>query len=126
MKLEIKTLPKEFDYLAPDSSEIRLLTSEKRGGLCHCTLPVGKTSCAVKHKTVDEIWYFLSGTGEVWRKYEGKEETDEIQPGTSINIPAGTCFQFRNIGAEPLKFICITMPPWPGLEEAEQVQGKWS
>lgn len=126
MTLEIKILPEEYDHLAPDSSEIRSLTSGKLGGLCHCTLSIGKTSLAVKHKTVDEIWYFLSGIGEVWRKYEGKEETAEIEPGTSINIPAGACFQFRNIGAEPLKFICITMPPWPGPEEAELAQGKWN
>jgi len=126
MTLEIKILPKEYDDIAPDSSEIRLLMSGKLGSLCHCTLPTGKTSLAVKHKTVEEIWYFLSGVGEVWRKYEGKEETDEIEPGTSINIPVGTSFQFRNIGSEPLKFICVTMPPWPGTKEAELVQGKWN
>jgi mannose-6-phosphate isomerase-like protein (cupin superfamily) len=62
-----KQLPEKVDQIAPDGSEIRLLMSLGGGGLCHCTLPAGKTSSAVKHKTVEEIWYFLAGQGELWR-----------------------------------------------------------
>jgi uncharacterized cupin superfamily protein len=36
----------------------------KGGGLCYCTLSPGKTSRAVKHKTVEEISYFLEGQGD--------------------------------------------------------------
>ena len=49
-------LPTAPDYLAPDSSEIRLLLDCPEGGVSHCTLPAGATSLAVRHKTVDEVW----------------------------------------------------------------------
>lgn len=55
MKFKTKQLPKEYDYLAPDKSEIRLLLDMTGGGLAYCTLPPGRTSIATTHKTVDEI-----------------------------------------------------------------------
>jgi len=123
--MRINQLPQDYNELAPDGSEIRLLLGLKGGGLCHCTLPPGKTSKAVKHRTVEEIWYFLSGKGEVWRKDNEKEEVVEVIPGTCIDIPLGTHFQFRNTGDKPLCFIISTMPPWPGNDEAIKVKGKW-
>lgn len=123
--LATKTLSENYDYHAPDRSEIRLLVQSSRGGLCHCTLPKGNVSGSVSHKTVEELWYFLSGEGEVWRKLDRTEETTVIKPGTSISIPAGTTFQFRNTGDGPLSFVIATMPPWPGQDEAVPTNGKW-
>jgi len=118
-------VPEKYDDIAPDNSEIRLLPSMNRGGICHCTLPAGKTSLATKHKTVEEIWYFLEGQGELWRKQDSNEETTKVNPGLSITIPTGTQFQFRSTSNDALCFICVTMPPWPGPEEAVKVQGTW-
>jgi len=125
LNFETKPVPINYNELTPDGSELRLLPNLKGGGMCHCTLPVGKTSRAVKHKTVEEIWYFLEGTGEVWRKQDGHEEVIKVGPGVSLTIPLGTYFQFRNIGKEPLRFIIVTMPPWPGPAEAERVENYW-
>lgn len=122
---EPKELTKDYDYLAPDTSEIRLLPEFPEGGMAHCTLPPGKVSIAVKHQTVQEIWYFLEGEGEVWRKDEEKERVDPVKPDTCISIPVGTNFQFRNTGEIPLQFIIATMPKWPGAQEAVKVDGKW-
>jgi hypothetical protein len=36
-------LPTDYDYLAPDGSEIRLLPEVGGEGLAHCTLPVNST-----------------------------------------------------------------------------------
>ena len=113
LKFNIKPLPTHYDYLAPDQSEIRLLLNTKGGGLCHCTLPPGQTSTAVTHKTVDEIWYFLQGQGEVWRKQDDQEECVTVEPGVCLTIPLGTHFQFRNTGEENLCFVIATMPPGP-------------
>ena len=124
-RLVTKCLATSYDYLAPDSSQIRLLLEVKRGGLAHCSLPPCAVSKAVKHKTVDEIWFFLSGVGEVWRSYACQEKTEGVKSGTSITIPVGTSFQFRNTGSEPLCFIIATMPRWPGAGEAIEVEGKW-
>jgi mannose-6-phosphate isomerase-like protein (cupin superfamily) len=55
-------LKRKATYIAPDGSEIRKLPDVKGGGLAHCTLPSRRTSLAVRHKTVEEIWYFIEGT----------------------------------------------------------------
>lgn len=115
----------DFDVLAPDGSEIRLLCQRPGGSMVHCSLPPGAASVPVSHRTVEEIWYFLGGTGEVWRKLEGREEITEARPGLSLTIPLGTHFQFRNTGQEPLAFVIVTMPPWPGEDEAFEVEGPW-
>lgn len=49
----------------------------------------------------------------------------DLVPGTSIDIPAGTAFQYRNVSDQELKFICIAMPPWPGDSEATYLDGIW-
>jgi mannose-6-phosphate isomerase-like protein (cupin superfamily) len=43
----------------------------------------------------------------------------------SLSIGAGTHFQFRSDGADPLEAVAVTMPPWPGEGEATIVEGKW-
>ena len=77
------------------------------------------------HRTVEEIWFFVHGRGEIWRKLNGREEIVSVDPGVCITIPLGTHFQFRSFGYEPLAAIGVTMPPWPGKGEAFEVQGKW-
>jgi mannose-6-phosphate isomerase-like protein (cupin superfamily) len=119
----VKDLPQELDYLAPDGSEIRLLLSFPRGGLAHCTLPPGATSAAVRHRTVDELWYFLEGRGEVWIE---AQEPVAVEPGRCVAIEVGSAFQFRNTGEEPLRFLIATVPEWPGPEEAEPAEGRWT
>ena len=111
--------------IAPDGSEIRLLHELTGGGLSECTLPANRVSLAVAHQTVEEIWLFTSGCGQVWRKLDQVEEVLDVKKGVSLTIPLGIHFQFRNTGSTPLKFIISTMPPWPGDEEAYTVQGKW-
>ena len=122
---ETKTLLVKYDYVAPDGSEIRLLSDMKGGGICHATMPAFAVSAAVSHKTVEEIWYFIQGCGEIWRKLNEQEEITKVAPGVCITIPPKTHFQFRNTGNEPLVFIDVTMPPWPGPEEAVRVQDYW-
>ena len=54
------------------------------------------------HRTVEEIWFFMNGRGEMWRKLDNHEEIVPVEPGVSITIPLGTHFQFRSFGYEPL------------------------
>ena len=122
---ETVTLPQEMDVVAPDGSQIRLLATSERGSMCHCTLLPGQTSVAVRHRTVEEVWYFVSGRGEVWRRCGENETVTPVAAGVSLSIPTGCRFQFRTVGEEPLCFILVTMPPWPGAEEAVAVAGHW-
>jgi mannose-6-phosphate isomerase-like protein (cupin superfamily) len=127
LALQTTALKSKEDYLAPDRSEIRLLPTIKGGGLCHCTLPAGKTSSPVAYYHVEEIWYVLEGEGEVWRRNEEVEEIISVKAGISLTIPPDTAFQFRNTGTEPLCILIATMPPWPGEQEANKdVVGIWT
>ena len=110
---------------APDGSEIRLLHELRGGGLSECTLPPGGVSAAVTHRTIEEIWLFTEGSGQVWRKQGDRESVTDVSPGVSLTIPLGTHFQFRNMGEWPLKFVISTMPPWPGEYEAPRVPDYW-
>ena len=94
--------------------------------MVHCTLPPGAVSKPVSHRTVEEVWYFLSGRGQVWRKSGGDESVTDVERGISLSIETGTHFQFRNTSTdESLSFIITTMPPWPGPDEAYPVHGCW-
>jgi mannose-6-phosphate isomerase-like protein (cupin superfamily) len=121
-----KTLPREADVLAPDGSQVRILLRLDRGSMAHFRLEPGQTSRPVAHRTVEELWYVVSGGGEIWRRQDGREEVTQVAPGTCLSIPLGTAFQFRCTGSEPLDAVAITMPPWPGDDEAYAVEGPWA
>ncbi len=103
-----------------------MLLGLRGGGMAHFALAPGATSTAVTHRTVEEIWFVLSGRGEMWRRQDGREEITPLAPGVCLTIPVDTHFQFRSLGAEPLTAIGVTMPPWPGEGEALAVRGPWT
>ena len=120
-----RRLPEAYDVLAPDGSEVRVLLGLAGGGMAHFRLPAGQISLAVAHRTVEEIWYIVSGTGQMWRKCGDREEIVPLEPGVSLTIPLGTQFQFCAGDSAPLEAVAATMPPWPGPEEAFVVEGIW-
>ncbi len=125
MDFETMRLPVAPDAVAPDGSDVRVLLRLERGSMAHFALAPGRTSRAVAHRTVDEIWYVLGGRGEMWRKQDGREAMVGLEAGVCVSILAGTHFQFRCTGPEPLRVLGITMPAWPGPEEAYEVDGVW-
>ena len=120
-----KRLGDDYDVLAPDGSEIRLLVSTAGCSMAHGSLPPGQISRAIVHRTVEEVWYVTEGRGQVWRKHDGHEEVIDVEPGSALTIPVGTHFQFRTMGSAPFRFVMWTMPPWPGADEAIRVADKW-
>ena len=125
---QVMRLPSEPTAVAPDGSDVRvLLTSPGRGGLAHFELSPGEASVPVRHQTVGEIWYFLSGHGQMWLRAPDEEagELVDVANGVCLTIPVGTEFQFRCVGDVPLAAIGATMPPWPGPGEAVRVAGHW-
>jgi len=123
---ETKRLPVARDAVAPDGSDVRVLLGLKGGSMAHFQLAPGQTSVAVAHRSVEEIWFFLSGRGEMWRKHPGLHELIvPVEAGVCVTIPVGTQFQFRCLAEEPLSAVGVTMPPWPGDNEAVAVEGKW-
>jgi len=125
--MDTKTLSAQRDAVAPDGSDVRVLLEVGRGGMAHFELGPGETAVAIKHRTVEEIWYFLTGRGQMWRMTaDGEESIVDVGPGASISIPLGTTFQFRSFGFEPLSAIGATMPRWPGSGEAIRAEGPWT
>ena len=124
--LSTKRLPVAPDAIAPDGSDVRILLRLEGGSMAHFELPPGQTSVAVAHRTIEEIWYFVTGRGEMWRKLGDQEEVVPVDPGVCLTIPVGTHLQFRSFGYEPLAALGVTMPPWPGEGEAYEVEGKWT
>jgi mannose-6-phosphate isomerase-like protein (cupin superfamily) len=100
-----KRLSVDPDVIAPNGSDVRILLGLAGGSMAHFELAPGETSIAVAHRTVEEIWFFLGGRGEMWRKQDRREEVVSVDPG-----------------------VCIRrweLPPWPGEGEAYPVGGKW-
>lgn len=126
---ENKHLPEEPDVVAPDGFDVRVLLRVDGASVAHFELAPNEIAKAVMHKNVDEIWYFLRGRGEMWYKTkEGKEDVVPVYANECVKIKAGTHFQFRSFGDEPLSAIGVTSPPWPldpNVEEAVVVEGKW-
>ena len=118
-------LPDAPDAIAPDGSQVRILLRLDGGSMAHFGLAAGQVSRAVAHHAVDELWYVLSGHGQMWRRQGERQETVPLRPGTCLSIPAGTRFQFRAGGGGPLAAVGVTMPPWPGDGEAYEVPGAW-
>jgi mannose-6-phosphate isomerase-like protein (cupin superfamily) len=118
-------LPKQPDAKSPAGADIRFLIDGERGNMIHSTGPPRQVNRATVHATVSEFWYILEGQGEIWRDDGNESCITDLLPGTTIDIPVGTAFQYRNVSDVDLKFICIAMPPWPGDMEATYVKGIW-
>lgn len=125
-EFDTKLLPAERDVVAPDGSDVRILLGLDGGGMAHFALAPGKTARAVTHRTVEEIWYIVAGAGEMWRRQGENETVEALHPGVCLTIPLGTQFQFRATGGRPLEAVAVTMPPWPGEDEAIAVDGPWT
>ena len=106
-----KKLPSKADVKAPDGSDVRILLHLKGGSMAHFELASGHISIPVAHRTVEELWFFLQGRGEMWRRLDQQEEVVPLESGVCISIPVGTQFQFRSMGDESLMAVAVTIPP---------------
>ncbi len=95
------------ELLHPDKQDINL-----RYSLAHAILPVGETS-QPHFLTTSEVYYILSGKGEM----HINEEIREIESGDAVYIPPNAKQFLRNIGHEPIVFICIVDPAWRKEDE---------
>jgi len=112
------------EAVAPDGSHVHLLvTDADRASLVEVRLPAGNVSRPVRHRSVEEIWYFTAGTGRVWRRRPDGDPGTVVQvaAGTALRIPVGSSFQFAADADAELCFLCFTSPPWPGPQEAVAV-----
>jgi len=115
--------------VAPDGSQVRLLLTDEHGAtrcsVVEVTIGAGEVSRPVRHRTVEEAWYVVSGTGDVWRCPPGLPVRQvlpvRVTAGDALVIPMGWDFQFRADADSEMRFVCVTMPAWPGMDEAVKV-----
>lgn len=118
------------DATAPDGSEIRLLIDQRHGAtqasMVEVLLPAGQVSRPVWHRTVEEVWYVLQGHGQVWRCAPDADPRKiapvSVSTGDALTIPAQWRFQFSAAEEAALRFLCFTVPPWPGEDEAQPAE----
>jgi len=118
-------LPAQPSVVAPDGSDVRVLLGLPGGGMAHFELAAGRVAKAVTHRSVEELWFVVAGRGQMWRRQGEREEIVELVPGVCLSIPLGTHFQFRAAATEAVAAVAITLPPWPGADEAVPVAGPW-
>jgi mannose-6-phosphate isomerase-like protein (cupin superfamily) len=124
--MQTRSLPSVPDARSPAGAEIRYLMEGDTGNMIHATVPPGQVNRATVHATVSVFWHVLSGEGQIWRRDGNGEEITDLRSGVSIDIPVETAFQYRCTGVDPLRFLCVSMPPWPGDQEATVLDGPWA
>jgi mannose-6-phosphate isomerase-like protein (cupin superfamily) len=66
---ETKPLPTEPDAIVPDGSAVRILARLSGGSIANFQRTPRDISCRCSSRC-REIWFVLSGRGEMWRKHE--------------------------------------------------------
>ena len=114
------------EVTAPDGSTVRpLCLLPDTASFAQFELAPGQVSQPVSHATVQEIWYVVAGSGQIWRDQDDAAEITALDVGVCLTIPLGTTFQFR-AGEDGLQVVAVTIPPWPGSnDEARPERGPW-
>lgn len=97
------------ELMAPANSQVR------KQSLAEASLPPGASTLAHRHPETEEIYYILSGSGEMAIEHE----IQTVQPGDSIGILPGQRHQIRNNGAIPLVFLCCCVPAYTHADTVE-------
>ena len=66
-----------------------------------CRVPVDKTHKAHSHETMEEVFYFTSGEGQV----KIDDEIEDVIAGDRVIVPAKAIHQVKNTGRIELKYI---------------------
>jgi hypothetical protein len=114
-------LPTQRDAIAPDGSQVRLLVRLPGGSMAHFELGPGEVSRATQHRTVSEAWYILQGAGPDVAPPGRDRTSGRPAAGYRAHDPGGHGVPVPQHGFEPLAAVGVTMPPWPGEDEAMDV-----
>jgi mannose-6-phosphate isomerase-like protein (cupin superfamily) len=106
-------------FRTKDGSEIRELLAHRNSAirnqsLAEARVGPGERTTPHYHPRSEEIYYILSGRGEM----RLEQETRPVGPGDAIAIPPGQVHTIANPGPEPLVFLCCCAP---GYEHGDTV-----
>jgi mannose-6-phosphate isomerase-like protein (cupin superfamily) len=106
----------------PHGSEIRPLIDRTTSAIELCSLaeevlPPGAAVGRHYHLETEEVYYILSGAGEMT---VGKD-TRQIGAGDAIFIPRNNTHTLRNTGAEPMKLLLVCGPAYSVADHLPEI-----
>ena len=109
-KVNINECPQ---FVTKDTSKIREILAPRNSilkmqSLAEAVVPAGSATEEHFHATSEEIYYILSGTGEM--QVEG--QSIPVQQGDAIALLPGEKHKIWNRGDADLVFLCMCVPPY--------------
>ncbi len=100
-------------FVTKDHSKIREIMAPRnsviaRQSLAEAVVPVGSATDEHYHKDSEEIYFILSGVGEI----QVNGESAPVRVGDAIALPPGTVHKIWNRGDSDLVFLCVCVPPY--------------
>lgn len=117
--MDVVNIGQALPFRTKDGSEIRELLAHRNSSirnqsLAEARVGPGERTTPHYHPRSEEIYYILSGRGEM----RLEQETRPVGPGDAIAIPPGQVHTIANPGPEPLVFLCCCAP---GYEHGDTV-----
>ena len=117
--MDIRNIDRVPAFATKDGSEIRELLAHRNSSirnqsLAEARVAPGQTTAPHYHPRTEEIYYILSGEGQM----RIGDEVRRVGPGDAIAIPPGETHQITNTGSETLRFLCCCAP---GYEHEDTV-----
>jgi mannose-6-phosphate isomerase-like protein (cupin superfamily) len=117
--MDIRNLAEAPAFTTKDGSEIRELLAHRNSCIRNQSLAEARVAPGLQttphyHPRTEEIYYILSGDGEM--SIGG--ETRHVHAGDAIAIPPGEIHTIRNTGSGTLIFLCCCAP---GYEHEDTV-----
>ena len=117
--MDIRNIDRVTAFATKDGSEIRELLAHRNSSirnqsLAEARVAPGQTTAPHYHPRTEEIYYILSGEGQM----RIGDEVRRVGPGDAIAIPPGETHQITNTGSETLRFLCCCAP---GYEHEDTV-----
>lgn len=117
--MDVQNLDRVQPFITKDGSEIRELLARRNScirnqTLAEARLPAGASTTPHRHVRTEEIYYILSGSGEM----RIDDESRMVAVGDAIAIPPGAVHQITNTGSDVLTFLCCCAP---GYEHEDTV-----
>ncbi|MBN2128078.1 MAG: cupin domain-containing protein [Sedimentisphaerales bacterium] len=114
----VRSLEDCEEFVAGDGSLLRELLHpdktepEVRYSLAHATVPPEQAT--KPHRLANaEVYYVLEGFGVMFID----DESEPVEPGSTVYIPPGATQYIENTGDHELVFLCIVDPAWQPQDE---------
>jgi mannose-6-phosphate isomerase-like protein (cupin superfamily) len=122
---ETAEVPLEPSYTSPSGkTEIRMLPNLPSGEITHATIGARETSNPAYLDSLQEFFFVLTGSGELWRSAGSAAELVELRPNRCVSIPPTVNFQYRS-NENPITFLVVVAPRWSADHWHEAKEGLW-